>query len=116
VDGTRDPAEFSEAMKLEFGQIQTDMETPRVDSASWGTRMARLDAALLLADGFNEVRTDPVATRVLGSDPTWPALKKLEEETFLQIITGARPVDDFDAFVEEWNNSGGMALLETMNQ
>jgi putative aldouronate transport system substrate-binding protein len=56
------------------------------------------------------------ATRSSPSDPTWPALKKLEEETFLQILTGAKPVDDFDAFVEEWYNSGGVALLETMNQ
>lgn len=116
VDGARDPAEFSAAMKLEFDQIQTDMAAPRADSASWATRMARLDAALLLAGGFNEVRTDPVAARIFTTDATWPALKKLEEETFLQIITGAKAVDDFDAFVEEWNNSGGAALLEKMNQ
>ncbi len=44
------------------------------------------------------------------------AFKSLEEETFLQIITGAKSVDDFDAFVEEWNAGGGAALLEKMNQ
>jgi putative aldouronate transport system substrate-binding protein len=71
---------------------------------------------LLLASGYDEVRTDPVAGRIFPVDPTWPALKKLEEETFLQILTGAKPVDDFDAFVEEWYNSGGTALLEKMNQ
>lgn len=116
VDGSRDPAEFGEAMQVEFEQIQTDMAAPRADSASWATRMARLDAALLLAGGLNEVRTDPAAARIFTTDETWPALKKLEEETFLQIIIGAKPVDDFDAFVEEWNNSGGAALLEKMNQ
>ena len=103
-------------MKLEFEQIQKDMAGPRSDSANWATRMARLDAALLLAGGINEVRTDPAAARIFTTDPTWPALKKLEEETFLQMITGAKSVDDFDAFVEEWNNSGGAALLEKMNQ
>jgi putative aldouronate transport system substrate-binding protein len=116
VDGTRDAAEFSEAMKLEFEQIQRDMAAPRTVSSDWATRMARLDAALLLAGGINEVRTDPIASRVIAADPTWPALKKLEEEMFLQIITGARPLDDFDGFVEEWNNTGGAALLEQMNQ
>ncbi len=116
VDGTRDPVEFSDAMKLEFGQIQKDMAAPRSDSANWATRMARLDGALLLAGGINEVRTDPAAARIFTIDPTWPALKKLEEETFLQIITGAKSVDDFDAFVTEWNNSGGASLLEQMNQ
>ncbi len=116
LDGTRDPTAFSDAMKLEFEQIQNDIAAPRSDSSNWATRMARLDAAKLLAGGYNEVRTDPVAARVIATDPTWPALQKLEEETFLQIITGAKSVDDFDAFVTEWNNSGGAALLEKMNQ
>jgi putative aldouronate transport system substrate-binding protein len=116
LDGELDPATFSEAMKIEFDQIQQDIAAPRSDSSNWAVRMARLDAALLLAGGYDEVRTDPAAARIVASDPTWPALKKLEEETFLQIITGARTVDDFDAFVREWNNSGGAALLEKMNQ
>ena len=116
LDGTLDPTTFSEAMKLEYDQIQQDIAAPRTVPSSWATRMARLDAALLLASGYEEVRTDPVAGRIFPTDPTWPALKKLEEETFLQILTGAKSVDDFDAFVEEWYNSGGTALLETMNQ
>jgi putative aldouronate transport system substrate-binding protein len=103
-------------MKIEFDQIQKDIAAPRSDPSNWAVRMARLDAASLLAGGYNEVRTDPIAARVIAIDPTWPALKKLEEEAFLQIITGARAVDDFDAFVEEWNNAGGAALLEKMNQ
>ena len=116
VDGELDPATFTEAMKLEFDQIQKDMAAPRSDSANWATRMARLDAALLLAGGYGEVRNDPAAARLFATDPAWPALKKLEEETFLQMITGAKSVDDFDAFVKEWNDAGGAALLEKMNQ
>jgi len=116
LDGALDPTTFSDAMKIEYDQIQQDIAAPRSESSNWAVRMARLDAANLLAGGYDEVRTDPVAARVVAVDPTWPALKKLEEETFLQIITGARSVDDFDAFVEEWNNSGGAALLEKMNQ
>jgi putative aldouronate transport system substrate-binding protein len=116
LDGTLDPAGFSEAMKLEFDQIQQDIAAPRSDSSNWATRMARLNAALLLAGGYDEIRTDPAAARIFTTDPTWPALQKLEEETFLQMITGAKSIDDFDAFVEEWNNSGGAALLEKMNQ
>ena len=116
LDGALDPATFSEAMKIEYDQIQQDIAAPRSESANWAVRMARLDAAKMLAGGYEEVRTEPAAARVIAVDPTWPALKKLEEETFLQIITGAKSVDDFDAFVEEWNNAGGAALLEKMNQ
>ena len=116
LDGALDPATFSEAMKIEYDQIQQDIAAPRSESSNWAVRMARLDAANRLASGYEEVRTDPVAARTIAIDATWPALKKLEEETFLQIITGAKSVDDFDAFVEEWNNAGGAALLEKMNQ
>ena len=44
-----------------------------------------------------------------------PSLEKMEEEMFLQIITGAVPVDAFDTFAEQWYASGGAALLEKLN-
>ena len=115
VDGNLDPSTFSEAMKIEFEQIETDMAAPRQDVPSWSTRMARLDAALLLAEGYEEVRHDPVAARMFPVDPNWPSLEKMEDEAFLQIITGAQPVDYFDTFVQQWYDNGGTALLEKMN-
>jgi putative aldouronate transport system substrate-binding protein len=115
VDGNLDPETFSEAMKIEYEQIQKDMEAPRQDVPSWSTRMARLDAALLLAQGYEEVRNDPAAARIYPVDPNWPSLEKMEDEAFLQIITGAQPVDYFDTFVQQWYDSGGTALLEKMN-
>jgi len=116
LDGELDPATFSNAMQIEFKQIQTDIANPRSDVPSWATRMARLDAALLLAGGYNEVRSDPRAVRIYPTDPNWPSLKKMEEEAYLQIITGAQPLDYFDAFVKEWMSSGGEALLQNINK
>jgi putative aldouronate transport system substrate-binding protein len=116
LDGILDPSTFSDAMQVEFDQIQADIAEPRSDPSNWAVRMARLDAALLLAEGYNEVRTDPVASRILPTNLNWPSLLKMEEETFLQIITGAQPVDNFDVFVEEWYASGGKDLLVEMNQ
>lgn len=115
VNGELDPATFSDAMKVEFEQIETDIANPRSDPAAWATRMARLDAALMLADGYAEIRSDPQAMRIYPEDPAWPSLEKLESEAFLQIITGAQPIDYFDSFVQQWMNSGGEALLATMN-
>lgn len=116
LDGKLDPATFGDAMKVEFEQIKTDIANPRQDLPSWSVRMARLDAALLLAQGYNEVRTDPVAKRIYPTDPNWPSLKKLEDEMILQIITGAKPLDYFDTFVQQWYDNGGTALLEKMNK
>ena len=116
LDGQLSPDTFGEAMKVEFQQIQADIASPRADSANWATRMARLDAAQLLGAGYDEVRADPSAVRFYSVDPNWPSLKKMEEEALLLIITGAQPVDYFDTFVQQWNDSGGAALLEAMNQ
>ncbi len=37
-------------------------------------------------------------------------LNKIEEESYIDIITGAKPVDYFDKFVEKWRSSGGATL------
>ena len=40
-------------------------------------------------------------------------LNKLEEETFLKIVTGATPVDSgFQDFVSQWNNQGGEQIIK----
>ena len=116
LDGTLDPVTFNDAMQIEYDQIQTDIAAPRQDVPSWSVRMARLDAALLLAQGYDEVRSDPVAERIFPLDENWPSLKKMEDEAILQIITGAKPLDYFDEFVQQWYDNGGTALLEKMNQ
>ena len=115
LDGDVSPDTFGEGMQVEFEQIQQDIASPRGDTAAWSTRMARLNAASLLAAGYNEVRADPSAVRFYSVDPNWPSLKKMEEEAFLLIITGAEPIEYFDTFVEQWTESGGAALLEAMN-
>lgn len=43
-------------------------------------------------------------------------LTKMEDETFLKIITGDQPVDVFDEFVEKWNKEGGQEILSEMEE
>lgn len=43
-------------------------------------------------------------------------LTKMEDETFLKIITGDQPIDAFDAFVERWNNEGGQEILAEIQE
>lgn len=42
--------------------------------------------------------------------------KRLEEETFIMIITGEQPVSYFDTFVEEWHRLGGEEVTEEANR
>ena len=53
------------------------------------------------------ITTDTMASKLAD-------LNKLEEETYVKIITGEEPVDYFDTFVEEYNSRGGAAICEEL--
>ncbi|HZG76184.1 MAG TPA: ABC transporter substrate-binding protein [Paenibacillus sp.] len=59
-------------------------------------------------DQFLGVPTETMRTK-------WPALKKLEKETFLKIVYGNESVDAFDAFVQSWRSSGGDDITREVN-
>lgn len=41
----------------------------------------------------------------------WANLQKLEEETFIKLVTGDLPMEAFDGFVTQWNEQGGADIL-----
>ncbi|MNR66618.1 hypothetical protein D3C85_1902030 [compost metagenome] len=43
-------------------------------------------------------------------------LVKLEGDTFLSIIYGKKPVNEFDNFVKEWMNLGGENITKEVNE
>lgn len=43
-------------------------------------------------------------------------LEDLEREYFVQIVTGERPLDDFDKFVTVWRENGGDEILNEKNE
>ncbi|MFC4323735.1 type 2 periplasmic-binding domain-containing protein [Litchfieldia salsa] len=46
----------------------------------------------------------------------WEMLKKMERETFIDIIYGEKPVEAFDAFVESWYSNGGEDVTKEVNE
>ena len=42
-------------------------------------------------------------------------LRKIEDETYIAIITGEQPVSYFDQFVTIWRSSGGDVLTREAN-
>ena len=49
-------------------------------------------------------------------DKKWATLEKLEDETFLQIILGEKPIDEFDNFVEQWKSLGGDEITAELQE
>jgi putative aldouronate transport system substrate-binding protein len=59
---------------------------------------------------------DALLFSVLPSEGEYKAdLTKLMQQYYAEIITGERPLDDFDEFVEEWNTRGGNILTKEAN-
>jgi hypothetical protein len=45
----------------------------------------------------------------------WTELKKMKDETYINIITGIQPVDAFDNFVRSWYTQGGQTITDEAN-
>lgn len=52
----------------------------------------------------------------LGLDNPTLTLNEFTTTTFIQMITGEQSMDDWEAYIEEWNSRGGAALTAAMNE
>jgi putative aldouronate transport system substrate-binding protein len=85
---------------------------PQADFSAW-SRMY----SILVGDGaiYNPIggadKVNVIFSETYASTPTmidkWANLKKMEDETFLKIILGTAPIDDWDQFVADWKAQGG---------
>jgi putative aldouronate transport system substrate-binding protein len=68
-----------------------------------------------------ETRDEIIPNEFLGSNTeaisnVLSDLQDYERTTFLEIITGSRPLDDFDKFTTEWLDRGGKIYTEEVNK
>ena len=76
----------------------------------WAAYASRIEAVgELQKAGIRSAQTLPLEN-VNAEIPQ--ELQELENEAFLQIISGEKPVDYFDTFVVEWYANGGKELTE----
>lgn len=51
-----------------------------------------------------------------SKDMYWDELDKIQKEAYIRIITGDKPVDYFDEFVDQWYKLGGEQLVQEANE
>jgi len=95
-------------LDIEHWDLENMVAFPRIYGRVVGTRPIR-----------DENRTD-IPSLVYEQTPTmtdrWANLMKLETETFLKIIMGAAPLEDFDKFVENWKKQGGDKITSEVQE
>ena len=45
-------------------------------------------------------------------ETSWATLETLEDEFFLQVLTGDASIEDFEEFVDQWNKLGGETVTK----
>ncbi len=78
----------------------------------WAAYTSRVTAVDTLIDGGVK---EEVLLYIGDVDAEIPEeLQEMEQQAFLQIITGERPLDYFDDFTEQWYENGGADLTESV--
>jgi putative aldouronate transport system substrate-binding protein len=99
-----------------YDSIVKDIENPKQDIAAHANTLAfYIGGSEVGSEKLNKI--EPVfygTTKTMTS--RWTNLDKLENETFLKIITGAEPLDSFDDFVSEWKKLGGDKIIEEIQE
>lgn len=91
------PPEKRDAQQELFFADPTGVETLNREAQLFVIEHNAEDA---LQDSFQALPTPTMISH-------WADLKKLEDETYISIITGQKPLEAFDAFVEQWKQMGG---------
>ena len=90
------------------------LEGRNVTAEDWAAYKSRISAVGLLIDGNYK---PPVRKYLEDTDGEIPeALKTLENNTFIQIIMGKKPLEYFDEFVKMWYEQGGEELTEQVRK
>lgn len=113
---TKDPSRLDEEYKVFYEQATQYMEDPTF-SDGWrvyGTRYLGQGAAATV-EGVKLIdNVYPATTQTM--ELKWANLQTLEQTTFLKIVIGDLPLDDFDTFVANWKSQGGDQIAKEVNE
>ncbi len=108
--------ETGDTSKLDVAGVQTYDKIKAGGIDGWVEEEIWTKAAPLVPQ-YKEIVTDAfygASTETMGL--TKAALDKLTNETFTKIIMGNKPLDEFDAFVSQWNKIGGEQITAEVNE
>ncbi len=105
--------------KTMVAHIRRYIENPKTtDPIDWSRYHSRMKGIKLIDTMTNDDAFAWVSPLFLGNTETMKSnganLNKLEEETFIKIITGALSIDQFDKFVTDWKAQGGDQIAQEL--
>ena len=114
LNGEISVTELSGLEKSYYNTCRSYLNGNLTTANGWAAYASRIQAVEVL----NEAEAQKIPAISMGNaDGEIPqSLQDLEQETFLQIIAGEKPLDYFDTFVVEWYENGGAELTESIER
>ena len=116
LKGEKDPESLG-ADKGNYEKCKEYLENPNSPSAdAWSGYTSRMISPKLM----EETKVNEVNPVFFGQTESmklkWANLQKLQDETFLKIVTGEEPIDSFDKFVSTWKSTGGDQITKEVEE
>ncbi|AHV98325.1 sugar ABC transporter substrate-binding protein [Paenibacillus sabinae] len=114
--GAKDEISMDEVRTTEsknvIENVKNYMADPdKADVADWSKYHSRMKGVSLIDKLTKDNKFNWTTPAFSGSTESmkqsWANLAKLEQESFIKIITGAEPLSYFDTFVKNWKSQGG---------
>lgn len=115
---TGDDSKVSDTVKpvVERYKEMQEKSIDQVDSAVWGEVLSYTEGI----KATTAENTDMKEMAFFGQTPTmdqkWVNLQKLEDEMFLKIISGEKPISYFDDYVAQWKKLGGDQITKEVQE
>jgi putative aldouronate transport system substrate-binding protein len=104
-------------VKLEpYDRMDIEYWDPQADMSVWTRAYSTLVGVGPILDTPMEGVYSLLYSQTNTMEKRWANLKTMEDETFLRIVMGAAPLDDFDTFVEDWLDQGGAQITEEVKE
>ncbi|BBI32733.1 extracellular solute-binding protein [Cohnella abietis] len=116
LNGEINPDDLAPALKDTYDRYKrVEANKGKIDLSDWAPVKSYMLGGSITSLPMNKVF--PVySAETKSMKLKWPAMLKLEEETFYKIIMNEQPVDSFDKFVSSWNKMGGLEITAEVEE
>lgn len=117
LEGEKDVSSLEQLEQSYYQSCLAYKNNPEFATAEqWAAYTSRIEACKILADA----KTEEIKTYYFAETETmrtvWWKLKQMQKQAYLEIITGQKPLDYFDTFVNQWYETGGEDILQEVNE
>ena len=128
LDGLYGPGnwQFVDGLATPNAEVADPVEAAKIGAHNVSVWLANIDWKMKDFEPYMDwLEENHMATGNIWNELTAPLpsegkylaeLTKLRDEAYISIITGDKPLDSFDAFVEEWRRLGGEQLEKEANE